>query len=64
MKIFAVMSGDVVENVIVEPADWKSLSDDIVDITDMRPRPGIGWSKTEDGYAPPALQESETGVVE
>jgi len=52
MKIFALIENDIVVNVIdVGPEGWPEG----IDITDIAPRPGIGWQYDEDaGFTAPA----------
>lgn len=50
MRTFAIIDGGAIANVIVAPADWPEGRD----ITDVVPRPGIGWRENANGgFDPP-----------
>jgi len=57
MNTFALLEDGIVTNLIdTGPAGWP----DGIDITDLKPRPGIGWTYDKDvGFTAPALPEPE-----
>jgi len=57
MKQFALIENGVVVNVIdVGPDSW----DEGIEITDLHPRPGIGWRHDDHaGFTAPAVPESD-----
>jgi len=61
MKQFALIENDIVVNIIdTGPEGW----DNGIDITDVEPRPGIGWQYDDDaGFTAPESPESEPEPV-
>jgi len=57
MKIYALLGGGMVYNIIeTDDGGWPEG----IDITDIAPRPGIGWTYSEEaGWMPPAVEEDE-----
>lgn len=61
MRIFALVSNNVVENVVV--CDSQELASQLwrnvvsVDINDHTPQPGIGWSYVDGVFTPPPPPE-------
>ena len=57
-RIFAAIDNGVVSNTFVGDPVFAELvrldHDDVVEITDVAPRPGFRWSVHSDGYRPPA----------
>lgn len=69
-KIYAVMRGDtVVEMITLDSAI--NISDvlapdflaNVIEVTALDPQPGIGWTYTTDGWAPPLVVESTTASL-
>lgn len=49
-RILAIMTGNRVENIILGTlADWPGA----IDVTDVSPRPGPGWIRSGQSFAPP-----------
>lgn len=56
-RIWAVIDDGVIANTIVADdtfaASIRPEHDDVVEITDLDPRPGVGWTVTAAGYRSP-----------
>ena len=52
--VFAIIESGVVANVIVAD-EWP----DGINITDIKPRPGIGWSYDGEAFTPPPMPDPE-----
>jgi hypothetical protein len=58
MAIFALISNNYIENIVVCDSYqftqilWPSY--ETLDVTTMVPQPGIGWVRTESGWTPPS----------
>lgn len=52
MRALAILQGDTIANVILaaRAADWPGA----VDVTDVSPRPGPGWTRAGDTWQPPS----------
>lgn len=56
-RIFACINGNAVVNTFVGSPEFAELArpdyDDVREITDVTPLPGLRWTVHEDGYRPP-----------
>lgn len=56
-RIWAVIDDGVISNTIVADDAFADQirpdHDDVVEVTDLVPRPGVGWSVHSGGYRPP-----------
>lgn len=61
-RIWAVINDGVIANTIVADDVFANIirpeHDDVVEITDLSPRPGINWTVEADGYRPPSPFQS------
>lgn len=61
-RIWAVIDNEVIANTIVADDTFADLirpeHDDVIEITDLDPRPGVGWTVHPDGYRPPQPGQS------
>lgn len=55
-RIFAAIDGGIITNTFVGDDAFAALvrpdHDDVVEITDLSPRPGVRWTVESDGYRP------------
>ena len=56
-RIWAVIDGGVIANTIVADDTFADVirpdHDDVIEITDLDPCPGVGWAVVPGGYRPP-----------
>lgn len=61
-RVFAVIDGALVTNTFVgddEFADFlRPEHDQIIEVTDLDPRPGVAWTLSSDGFRPPSPFDS------
>jgi hypothetical protein len=61
-RIFAAIDGETIVNTFVGDDDFADLVrgeyDEVIEITDLTPRPGVRWTVHQDGYRPPAPYSS------
>ena len=58
-RTFAIIESGVVANVILAD-EWPNA----IDVTDLAPRPGIGWTFDGEAFAPPAAQPEPEPVAQ
>jgi hypothetical protein len=60
-RVFAAINGGVLTNTFVGDDDFVALvrpdHDDVVEITNLSPRPGVAWTVHPEGYRPPMPAE-------
>lgn len=57
-RILAAIDDSVITNTFVGDDDFADLvrpdHDDVIEVTNLDPRPGVGWTVNPDGYRPPS----------
>jgi hypothetical protein len=62
-RVFAVIDNAIVSNTIVADEQFASLirpeHEDVIEVTDMTPRPGIGWGYDGSEFVNPSPPETD-----